>query len=140
MPASNFPEIVRQIVFEHIDSVEQLEVLLFMRQNRTNAHDSRQVSGALRSNPQSALNRLITLEASGFLIKENECFRYEPRTVELDNAVAQLAEIYKVRPHKIFELIFSPLKKGRQFADAFLVSPPKGTSGNPSKKESDENG
>ncbi len=140
MPSKLFPESVRQLVFEHIDSVEQLEVLLYMRLHREVGCNSHSLSAELRSNPQSVLNRLTSLEEQGLVScaepdarTELSKFSYAPRTEDLDAAVAELAEIYKVRPHKIFELIFSPLKKGRQFADAFLVGPSKG----PTKKDSD---
>jgi hypothetical protein len=45
----------------------------------------------------------------------------------------ELAENYKLKRQKIFELIFSPLKRGRQFANAFVVNPVK-------KGEGDQDG
>lgn len=137
MPSKVFPESVRQLVFEHIDSVEQLDVLIFMRTHRDRAHDNQAISAELRSNPQSVINRLNSLAEQGFLkivdseSEESPRFQYAPVSPELDDAIAELEDLYRVRPHKVLELIFSPLKKGRQFADAFLVTP--------SKKES-ENG
>lgn len=124
MPLRNFPETVVQLVFEYIDSVEQLEVLLFMRQNRESSYECSFISNELRSNPQSVLNRLHTLQKIGFVDERDGRFQYAPENEELDNVVAELADVYKVRPHKIFELIFSPLKKGRVFADAFVVTKP----------------
>lgn len=135
MRPNPLPEDVRHLIFEYIDSVEQLEVLLFMRAHRGASYDSLTISAELRSNPQSVLKRMLTLEASGFVVRaamtssqdadEILKFDYEPRTIELDRAIDQLAEIYRIRPQKIFEVIFSPLKKGRQFAAAFLVKTPK---------------
>lgn len=135
MPVKIFPESVRQLVFEHIDSVEQLNVLIFMRTYRDRAHDNLSLSAELRSNPQSVSNRLKSLAEQGFLQvlqttgEETVRYQYAPVSNALDDAIAQLEQLYRERPHKILELIFSPLKKGRQFADAFLVTP--------AKKESD---
>lgn len=135
MASETFPEHVRQLIFEHIDSVEQLEVLLFMRAHRDKTYEAKMISSELRSNTQSVLNRLLALEACCLVTQDDLHFRYEAKTPELEDAVLQLSELYKVRPHKVLELIFSPLKKGRHFAEAFVVHPVKGTS-----KKGSENG
>lgn len=135
MAESGFPENVRQFVFEHIDSVEQLEVLLFVRAHRGESHDTRKISAELRSNPASVLKRLLALEQSGFVRNlnpgsksdESALFQYDAKSNEIDTAIGTLADLYKSRPQKIFEIIFSPLKKGRQFARAFVVKTKKDT-------------
>ena len=130
MPSKNFPESVRQLIFDHIDSVELLEVLLFLRLHSGRRCTSDMISAELRSNPQSVSNRLNALADSGLVQREEGDFIYSSKNESLDNSVALLAELYKVRRHKILELIFSPLKKGRYFAEAFVVMPPKKDSDN----------
>ncbi len=133
MALNAFPERVRQFVFQHIDSVEQLEVLLFMRTHRDACYDALGISAQLRSNPQSVLKRLLILEGGGLLKRhetlntanETLLFQFDPRNPEIQDTIDALAEVYKQKPQRIFELIFSPLKKGRQFAAAFIVTPPK---------------
>lgn len=128
MASPDFSENARQLIFEAIDSVEQLEVLLLLRSRGDRSWSSAQVSAELRSSPKSVLNRLVALEQFGFLSRASDGeddFQYRPKSDELDTAVSELADAYKIRPQKVFELIFSPLKKSRHFADAFLVTKPK---------------
>ena len=123
MTTSDVPESVQQFIFEAIDSVEQLDVLLLLRNKRDRAWSSASVNAEIRSSTQSVMNRLIALEQLGLLVRlmdGSETFRYEPKTSELDAMVAALAEVYRIRPQKIYELIFSPLKKSRHFAAAFV--------------------
>ena len=127
-PTVKFSENVMRMLFEHIDSVEQLEVLLFMRLHGSQSFDGQQISAELRSSPQSVVRRLVTLEQSGFVekvdtqeINETAKFRYFVKSAEIDETVADLADLYKLRPQKVLEIIFSPLKKGRQFANAFVL-------------------
>jgi hypothetical protein len=137
MGADGFPENVRQLVFKHIDSVEQLEVLLYMRAHRETQLDALRISAELRSIPASVLKRIVALETCGFISRPNKSaqsetipsettlFQFNPRTGEIDSAISALADLYKSKPQRIFEIIFSPLKKGRQFAAAFVVTTPK---------------
>ena len=48
------------------------------------------------------------------------------------DVVSDLADSYSIIRHKILELIFSPMKKARTFAEAFMV--------HPAKKKEDEDG
>lgn len=136
MTVNSLPESVRLFVFEYVDSVELLEVLLYMRAHCEVACDSHFISSELRSNPQSVFKRMQLLEACGLVVRlespadvTNETLRYQykTRSVDMDATIATLAEIYKKKPHRILEVIFSPLKKSRQFADAFLVKQKKET-------------
>lgn len=130
MGLNDLPEHVRQFVFEYVDSVEQLEVLLFLRAHRNHSYDSNEISKLLRSNPQSVMKRILILESCDFVVRHEPAesdgkdtlrVQYSPRNIDIDNTIEALADLYKTKPQKILEVIFSPLKKGRQFANAFLV-------------------
>ncbi len=119
-------ETVKHFIFEHIDSVELLEVLLFLRLNKDKSWNSDSIAHELRSSDNSVSKRLGTLKSNGFLEVDSHqtgyC-RYKPGDDDFEEMLEELAEVYKLRKQKVLELIFSPLKKGRHFANAFLVKP-----------------
>ena len=135
MPDSGIPEDIRQFIFTYVDSVAQLEALFFLRLNQSRAFTPEELSAQMRSSLGSAQATLVHLETSGLVTREVGAYRYALAGTELDGIVGSLAQEFRLRPHKIFEQIFSPMKRARQFADAFLMG-----GGNKPKKEEDENG
>lgn len=136
MAESSVPENIKRFIFEFIDSVEQLDVLLFMAADRSRYWNSQSLSRELRSNESSVQARLGRLQAQG-LIEESSSvskdYRYHPKNPEWAAAVTELAAIYAVRRHRILELVFSPVKQARVLSEAFRISPRK-------KNEGEENG
>lgn len=124
MPSSELSEKLRSFIFHSIDSVEVIEVLAFLRSRQTMWKTALEVSQELRSNQSSIQSRLQTLQAIG-LVEENSTvagqFRYQAKSVELDELAGQLLDEYKMRRHKVMELIFSPMKQALKFADAFII-------------------
>lgn len=117
------PEDVREFIFEHIDSIEQLDIMMLLRSHRERFWTAQQVSVELRTNAESAANRLNLLRTIGILdVKDpsEPSYRYNP-SPEIDHVVRKLGEEYKIRPHKIYELIFSSLKRARKFLNAFTM-------------------
>jgi hypothetical protein len=115
---------LKQFIFEFVDSVELIEVLLLIRNNAEKWFCSNQISSELRSNPKSISNRLLRLVNIGLLEQDNDkdLFRYKPESQELKDLVSELSNEYLLRRHRIFELIFSSSKNARQFANAFIVN------------------
>ncbi len=111
----------------HIDSVEQLEVLLLMRNDPSKGWSAADVSRQLRSSPVSAALRLEKLTALRLIVKTEPSqhtftFRYEPSTPELADRVTALSEAYLVRRVTVIDLIFSnPVEKIQSLADAFKI-------------------
>ena len=135
MSETDIPADVSHLIFENIDSIEQLEVLLLLRAAAPSARSREQISSELRSSLSSVSNRLLGLEKAGLIqaiSPATDAFIYKPATPELEATVNSLVDVYRVRRQKVFELIFSPLKKGRHFADAFMVNKP--------NKKGDRNG
>lgn len=130
-------EKVKQFIFEHIDSVELLEVLLLLRSQPSAHWNADQIAQELRSSSNSVSTRINSLLKIGLLEKQpgaQNLYQYKSSSPDFETILDELNETYKIKRQAIFELIFSPLKKGRHFANAFLV--------NPSKKndEEDNNG
>jgi Mn-dependent DtxR family transcriptional regulator len=134
LPPPDIPENVRQFIFAYIDSVEQLEVLFLLRAEPGQSYTASQISGQLRSSEASVSGRLASLANAGLIDGDPvNGFRYAPKNKEIFALVDQLSESYRILRHRVLELIFSPMKRARSFADAFVVSKPGG-------KNEDENG
>lgn len=130
MSSNGITDEIRTFIFERIDSVELLEILLLLWGKRDGSWTARAVSDQLRTNPESTSRKLENLVAMGLVTRVEESaetYRFDAGSQSNDELVAKLAEDYRIRPHKVLELIFSPTKKARSFADAFLAKgPPKG--------------
>jgi hypothetical protein len=72
------PAAVRELIAQHITSVEQLEILLFLRERRDRAWSPDDVATALRGNTVSARGRLAQLAASSFVNTAADGYRYRP--------------------------------------------------------------
>lgn len=125
MPAGEISKEIAQFIHERINSVEQLEVLLFLRGKPEKGWSAAEVSQELYIQPESAANRLADLHAGGLLEVDpttNHLYRYKPVTATLDNVVGGLADAYRVRRVSVINLIFSkPLDHIRVFSDAFRI-------------------
>lgn len=115
---------LQQFIFEFVDSVELIEVLLLIRNNPDRWFSADQISAELRSNPKSIANRIKRLASIGLLEQESgkDFFRFHPNSNELKEITNELANEYLLRRHTIFEIIFSSSKTARQFANAFIVT------------------
>lgn len=123
MAGPELSAVVQQFVLRHIDSIEQLEVLLLLRAHADRAYSPEEVSRELRTAPASAVHRLATLARSGLVVEAPAgAYRYAPRTSDLDAAASELADAYAVRRFAVTTLIYSrPLDQVRTFADAFRI-------------------
>lgn len=125
MAKDEIPEEVRKLIAEHIVSVEQLEVLLLVRERSGESWTPEGISEVIRTSPSSAEQRLRDLEARGFLSRERgeggeERYRFVPNG-RWDHSLARLAEQYAERHYSVIELIFSkPIQNLRVYSDAFL--------------------
>jgi predicted ArsR family transcriptional regulator len=119
-----FPEDLRRFIAEYISSVEQLEVLLLLKNRADRDWSAEEISQALSSQPSAIRMRLNDLTSHGLLQQKMgaERFRYQPATPELDRLTVQLAEAYHLRRVSIITLIYStPRTQVQAFADAFRL-------------------
>lgn len=126
MRESGLPEAVRRFIADHIDSVEQLEILLLLHhhhQGRTWTAEA--VARELRIASVSAGERLEDLVQDSLLTRvggDPMEYRYAPGSAMLDEAVKGLATAYAERRVTVINLIFSkPVDRIRTFADAFRL-------------------
>lgn len=124
----NLPEDVYRFLYQNIESVEQLEVLLLLRQGPDRGWTADDVARALYSHPSSVVRRLTLLLRQGLLGEHDPgVYRYAPRTPELEGTVARVADCYRQRRVAVITLIASkPLEDVRAFSDAFRIRRDKG--------------
>ena len=122
---------VRDFIRQHIRSVEQLEILLFMIENPSRAWSAAEVSGRLYIHPDSAAERLADLNKTGLLEQfqkdEKESFyKYKPVTEALRLTASNLAAAYHIRRAAVISMIYeTPNANLKTFADAFRIRPDK---------------
>jgi hypothetical protein len=120
---NGLPEDVHRFLHQHIESVEQLEVLLLLWRAPERGWNSDEVATAVYSHPSSVVRRLAMLYGQG-LLREREpgCYQYAPRTAELHDTVTRLDHIYRERRVAVITLIASkPIENVRAFSDAFRI-------------------
>jgi hypothetical protein len=114
---------VRQLIAQHIDSIEQLEVLLLLRNQRERSWTVDAIIDQMRSSANSVQTRLRGLVQHGLVEHQDGAYRYATGA-DLDSAVGDLASAYAEQRFSVIDLIFSkPGDKLRVFADAFRVGP-----------------
>jgi hypothetical protein len=127
---------VLSFIFKYIDSIETIEILLFLRSVRNDYKNAEQISHQLRSNPSSVEKRLLTLKSHRLIVENLELkgrYKFDPENSEIEMVIHEFAEAYIVKPQRIFEILYSPNRQIREFADAFVI-------GRSKKKEDDDNG
>jgi len=119
------PDNVKNFIAGHIDSAVQLELLLLLHRTRGRTWDAASVGNDLKIDAGWAGSQLANLCQQGLLgcsEASPAVYQYQPRTAELDAAVAALAAAYNDRRVSVISLIYSkPTDNLRAFADAFRI-------------------
>lgn len=125
MSSSGIPEDARKFIAKHINSVEQLEILLLLHAHPQREWTADAVAQELRTDPKSAAMRLDDLRTRGLLSvasNTDHVYQYAPASVQMAHAVDLLKEAYAERRVSVIEFIFSrPVDNIRVFADAFRI-------------------
>jgi hypothetical protein len=123
MATTDIPDNVANFIRSHVNSVEFLEVLLLLQQERARTWSGDSVAAELRIQPRSAATRLAALKQIGAAkITDGGAFRFD-ETCPLCPAIEALAKAYQTHRVSIIQLIFSrPHHNGAEaFANAFLI-------------------
>lgn len=115
------PDHLKIFIFECVDSVEALEVLLALFRDPDRHWTAACLSDELRLNPNSIAERLERLYECGLLSRDAEGYAYGPRRERVTGLIAQLDGFYRSHRHRVLETIFSPMRKAHDFARAFRV-------------------
>ena len=124
MAGETLPTSVQQFLSKYIRSLEQLEVLLLLRNSASRSWTSAEVYEIVRSSRASVEERLGSFVQLGFLAREPgppSSFRYAPKG-NLGAAVDETAGAYQKWRVRVIEAIFTPVvDPAQRFADAFKV-------------------
>ena len=118
MSSEPVPDDVRNLILRHIDSVAQLEALLLLRAHPADRWPAGSIAGRLYAPEGEIVRALARLCADGFLIREQETYRYEC-SAEKRERVDRLAEAYSRHLIPVTNLIHAKPRNIRQFSDAF---------------------
>jgi hypothetical protein len=117
---NEIPKEVIRFFAEHIASLEQLEVLLLVSALPDRDWTTDAVFQVVQTNRDVVQKRLDEFVARGMLAKSDAGYRYAPKTDSLARQIAAVSQLYKLRRHKLIELIYSPRDEDlRMFSDAF---------------------
>lgn len=121
----DIPDEVRQFVSRHIQSLEQLEVLLLVSALPDRDWTVESVFQVVQTNRALVEKRLEEFVSSGFMVKAPDgSYRYAPKSETIARQLASTAGFYKLSRHKIVELIYSGGDDIRKFSDAFRFKKP----------------
>jgi hypothetical protein len=116
---------VKELLARHIQSVEQLEILLLLQSQPQRTWTADEVYEVIRSSQSSIAARLQTFSAAGFLQEVKgppPTYRFAPRHENLRSAVEQTASAYQTWRVRVIEAIFAPsMDPAQSFADAFKL-------------------
>ncbi len=121
MKDSGLPPDVQRFLAQHIDSVEQLEVLLLLQRTAPRDWSSAEVAAELRVAALSVETRLDGLQARGFATRAQDRYHYEQATGTAE-VLRRVADAYRERRVAVISYIFNkPDNNLRALADAFKV-------------------
>ncbi len=116
----DFPQEVKWFINQHIESLAELEVLLYIRQHRDRQIHPHEVANRMALTSEMANSIMANLVRVGFAAKKESCFQYQANETASDELIGKLADIYRDRRLAVTNEIYSkPLTKVKTFADAF---------------------
>ena len=124
MSVKALPDDVARFLSHHIDSVEQLEVLLLLHRAGNSAWTPEMVAAALYTQPASAARRLASLCDHGLLEQAGEplTYRYVAENPERGELISTVADTYRERRVAVVTAIATnPMENVRAFSDAFRL-------------------
>lgn len=126
----DLPDDVRALLHEHIESYEQLEVLLLLRRERYEEWTAEALAARLRVREELVASALEGLKASGLVVATSAApsrFAYRPASSGADATAGRLEREYAERPIRIIQLMSAnAIDRVRTaalhtFADAFVL-------------------
>jgi predicted ArsR family transcriptional regulator len=118
------PEL-RSFVSRCLESVEDVEVLIFLLQQRGRAWSADAIGKALGLDTETAGRRLEVLSTRNLLsvrVANDLLYQFNPGTEELEAATIALADLYRERRLAVLGLIAQRRSAAiRDFADAFRL-------------------
>ena len=125
MAQSELPANVEHFLSEHIRSIEQLEILLLLREKPEQCRTAADVYRIVRSSERSVTETLERLCQQGLLRRLEGTapdYQFSPPNERLRQTVDSLARLYAERRVKIIQAIYSDrVSEVDEFAKAFRL-------------------
>ncbi len=121
-----FPDEIERFIEDHIELVDQLEILRILAADRGKEWSSAALAQEVQVQPQTILLHLHALETRGLLAvvsAPGPFYKYGPRTPELEGKVSRLLSLYNERPVTMIRMVYARANHAalKTFADAFRL-------------------
>jgi hypothetical protein len=125
MPQGELPDDVYRFLQEHIRSIEQLEILLLLRDGAQRTWTPADVYQIVQSSERSVTDTLEALCRQGLIQKIEQprlAYQFQPKDDSLKETVARVAELYSERRVRVVQAIYSDRTSAAdEFAKAFRL-------------------
>jgi len=120
------PEDVARFMNENVETIDQLEILRVLGEERQREWDARALSSEVQTEPEAIRAHLAAMQARGLITTATRAagltYRFGASTPELESMVNRLLQVYKERPVTMIKLVYERAKDPlRAFADAFRL-------------------
>lgn len=116
---------LRDFLQQRLASIDQIQVVLLLRKDRTRSWTALEVAKELGTAPESAAMRLFLLASGGLLAFEAASiprYRYGTVDAETDALLEELAQLVAADPQAVLSAVDSrPSDPLQSFADAFRL-------------------
>jgi hypothetical protein len=122
----SFSEDLIRFLYNNIGSIDQLEILRILGEDRDREWDAVALAGAVQADPQTVRAHLAAMHTRGLLTataqREGPSYLHGASTPELEAMVCRLLKIYKERPVTMIRKVYEQARDPhRSFADAFRI-------------------
>jgi DNA-binding HxlR family transcriptional regulator len=111
MPDRNISESLRLFIEAHINSIEEVEVLILLRATEEREWSAAQISRELGASVSWIQERLDDLASKGFLVVQQAdsapLYRFAPSSQESRAQIEDLAITYKQRRLRVISLVYA---------------------------------
>jgi hypothetical protein len=121
---SNISEPLAAFLQQRLPSIEQVEIVLLLRSDRTRAWSAAEVAQALEMPPESAAMRLFLLASAGLILFEAAGmpkYRYAGSDEATEALLDELSDQYQKDRAAVASAVGAPPDPIRSFADAFKL-------------------
>ena len=121
-----FPEDVARFLYDNVESIDQLEILRVLGEERQKEWDTAALAAEVQAKPEAVRAHLAAMQARGLLAITTRgtglSCRHGARSPELEDMVGRLLQLYRERPVTMIKMVYErAMDPLRAFADAFRI-------------------